>query len=81
MAARSWLHTLFARKVRPITARPRVRLCLEVLEDRTAPAVFNVGAGDVAGLIAAINTANSNGDPSNTINLTKSTYDLTAINN
>ncbi|HEY7308797.1 MAG TPA: choice-of-anchor Q domain-containing protein [Gemmataceae bacterium] len=44
------------------------------------PAVFNVGAGDVATLIADINIANSNGQ-SNTINLTKSTYDLKAVNN
>jgi hypothetical protein len=52
---------------------------LEVLEDRTVPTVFNVGGGDVAALIADINTANGNGQ-SNTINLTKSTYTLTTIN-
>src|SRR6516225_9744730 len=57
-----------------------VRLQLEELEDRTVPAVFNVGAGDVATLIADINTANSNGQ-SNIINLTQSTYTLTTINN
>jgi hypothetical protein len=50
------------------------------LEDRTVPTVFNVGPGDVATLIADINTANSNGQ-SNIINLTQSTYDLTVINN
>jgi hypothetical protein len=61
-------------------ARRRVRLCLEGLEERVVPAMFNVGAGDVAGLIAAINTANGNGQ-SNIINLTASTYNLTAINN
>jgi hypothetical protein len=58
----------------------RVRLQLEALEDRMVPAVFNVGAGDVATLIADINTANSNGQ-SNTINLTASTYDFTSANN
>jgi hypothetical protein len=60
--------------------RRRVRPCLEILEDRTVPTIFNVGSGDVATLITAINTANSNGQ-SNTINLTASTYDLTSINN
>src|SRR5262249_40676852 len=61
----------------------RVRPLLEVLEDRTAPAVFNVLTGDVAGLVADINTANTNNDPNgNTINLTAgSTYNLTTINN
>jgi hypothetical protein len=57
---------------------------LEHLENRLAPAVFNVAADDVYGpngLVAAINTANSNGDSNNTINLKKSTYDLTTINN
>src|SRR5262249_46826966 len=42
---------------------------LEVLEDRTVPAVFNIANGDVTsptGLIAAINTANGNGQ-ANTI--------------
>jgi hypothetical protein len=51
-----------------------------MLEDRLVPTMFNVGAGDVAGLIADINTANSNGQ-SNVINLTDSTYDLTTVNN
>jgi hypothetical protein len=85
MFASSWLCQLqrrwFPRRViRRVPVR-RVRPWLEVLEDRTVPAVFNVGAGDVAALIADINTANSNGDPNNIINLTKSTYDLTAVNN
>jgi len=44
------------------------------------PAVFNVGAGDVATLIADIRTANSNGQ-SNTINLTAGTYDFTSAAN
>jgi len=61
-------------------SKRHVRLQLEELEDRTVPAVFNVGAGDVATLIADIKTANSNGQ-ANTINLTASTYDFTSANN
>ena len=40
-------------------------------------ATFNVAAGDVAGLAAAINTANGNGE-ANTINLAAGTYSLTS---
>ena len=43
-------------------------------------AVFNISSGDVAGLIAAINEANVNGDE-NTINLAAGTYIVTAVNN
>jgi hypothetical protein len=43
-------------------------------------AVFNIASGDVTGLIAAINAANSNGEE-NTINLEPGTYTLTAIDN
>jgi hypothetical protein len=40
---------------RPVASRSlRTKLLLEALEDRTAPAIFTVGPGDVAGLIAAI---------------------------
>jgi hypothetical protein len=42
-------------------------------------AVFNVASGDVTGLIAAINAANSNGEE-NTIILEAGTYTLTAVN-
>jgi hypothetical protein len=43
-------------------------------------ATFNIANGDAAGLIAAIQTANSNGDASNTINLARNgTYVLTAV--
>lgn len=59
----------------------RMRPCLEVLEDRTVPTIFNVGPGDVATLIKDIATADLNGESRNVINLTKSTYDLTGINN
>ena len=43
-------------------------------------AVFNIPAGDVAALIAAITTANGNGKD-DTINLAAGTYSLTVINN
>ena len=42
--------------------------------------VFNISSGDVAGLIAAINEANANGEE-NTINLDAGTYTLTAVHN
>ena len=61
-------------------SRRSIRPLLETLENRLTPAVFNVGAGDTATLIADINTANSNGQ-SNTINLTASIYYLTTVNN
>jgi hypothetical protein len=58
---------------------------LEHLETRLTPAMFDVAAGDVYGpngLVAALNAANSNGDPNgNVINLTASTYDLTNVDN
>ncbi len=73
MYALPWLRQLQRhwsprRVIRPAPVRRRAWPCLEVLEDRTVPANFNVGAGDVATWIATINTANSNGQ-SNTINL------------
>jgi hypothetical protein len=43
-------------------------------------AVFNISSGDVAGLISAINAANSNGEE-NTIYLAPGVYSLTAVNN
>jgi hypothetical protein len=47
----------------------------------TQAATYNVGNGDVAGLIAAINAANSSPAP-NTINLASgATYTLTAVDN
>src|SRR5262245_48558989 len=86
MFAHPWLGQLLRRWFpRRASRRPplprRMRLHVEGLEERTVPTVFNVGAGDVAGLIADINTANTNGQSSNTINLTASIYDLTAVNN
>ena len=43
-------------------------------------AVFNIPSGNVTALIAAINTANANGEE-NIINLEAGTYTLTAIDN
>jgi hypothetical protein len=54
--------------------------CLSLSSVPAYAAVFNVASGDVAGLIAAINAANANGEE-NTINLTPGTYTLTAIDN
>lgn len=48
--------------------RTRRSVTFEVLEDRMAPAIFNIANGDVPGLIAAINTANTNSQ-ADTINL------------
>src|SRR5262245_5800928 len=76
MFPRSWIRRLFAthvpRVIRKAPARFRPRL--ESLEDRLAPATFDVAAGDVGGLVAAINAANDeslNPGP-DTINLTRS---------
>ncbi|HEY4308398.1 MAG TPA: hypothetical protein VGN12_03000 [Pirellulales bacterium] len=52
------------------------RLHFEPLEARRLLAVFN--ASDVAGLLAAVNAANTNGDTSNTINLAAGTYALSS---
>ena len=53
------------------------RLSLERLEDRTAPAVINVGAGDLTGLRNAINTAVGNGE-ADTINIAAGTINIDA---
>jgi len=61
--------------------RNRYHPQLDLLEDRTAPAMFSVAPGDVVGLIVAVNTANADGQ-SNTINLEAgSTYALTGVDN
>lgn len=54
--------------------RPGVPLHLEVLEDRTAPAVYNVPNGtepgiNIGSLNAAIQLADTNSDTTNIINL------------
>jgi hypothetical protein len=53
-----WLDTsVTTTRSRSARARPRVRQ----LEDRTVPTLFTIANGDVAGLIAAVKTANGDG--------------------
>src|SRR5262245_52036787 len=65
------------------TMRTRLQLSrllvivLAVVPSPAGAAVFNVGSGDVAGLIAAVNAANATAEP-DTINLAAGTYTLTA---
>jgi hypothetical protein len=82
MTVRTWIRKLFARPVsRPIKAPGRFRPGLEALEDRLVPANFTIANGDVAGLIAAIITSNSN-NQADTINLAAGgTYTLTSVDN
>ncbi len=65
------------------TTPRRVRLQLEVLEDRTVPAggLPYATAANVSQLIADINYANQNPSTAFTINLTDSTYDFTSADN
>jgi hypothetical protein len=44
MTVRTWFRKLFARKRRPVAARPRTRPGLETLEDRSVPAVLTVNS-------------------------------------
>lgn len=55
-------------RIPSLLGRLRSRLRLEQIEQRLAPAVFNIANGDVPGLIAAIQTANINNE-SDAINL------------
>ncbi|MGH7885179.1 MAG: choice-of-anchor Q domain-containing protein, partial [Thermodesulfobacteriota bacterium] len=66
---RKWKHSLAG-----------VALLLALGASPAMAADFNVSGGNVADLIAAINTANSNGEADNII-LDGSTFTLTAINN
>jgi hypothetical protein len=84
----SWLcrlsHAFGVKKSQPSRQRkfrPVARLFVEPLEPRLTPASIPVPAGNVTALIAAINTANSNGAVSNTITLAPSTYTLTSVDN
>jgi hypothetical protein len=66
------------------TVRPRVRPCLEYLEDRLVPAVIDVTSlADTNGpgtLAAAFQTANTNGQTSNTIDITVAgTYHISNV--
>src|SRR5262245_15759817 len=75
-------------KCGPLTsARQRGRsplrrpLGLEPLEDRTLPSTFHVANGDVAGLIAAIHTADSNQQDNTIILARDGSYVLSAADN
>ncbi|MDG3008348.1 beta strand repeat-containing protein [Paludisphaera mucosa] len=62
-------------------SKARSRKCsIEHLEDRTVPAVFNVSSGLVSDLVTAVETANANVDPADTINLS-GTYTFTQADN
>lgn len=63
-------------KIHQRARRPVLRL--SNLEDRLAPAVFNIPAGDIAAFRAAITTSNSNNQP-DTINLASGTYAFTDV--
>ena len=68
MTVRAWVCKLFARPVsRPITAPPRCRPHLEVMEDRLAPAAYHVTSlgddGSAGTLRDAITQANANPGP------------------
>jgi hypothetical protein len=77
---RDWL---YQRRATSCVSKKRasVRLNLDELEERCCPAVFNIAAGDVAGLIAAITTSNTN-NQADTINLAAgATYSISTVNN
>jgi len=82
MNMRSWIRSLFTRRgTRTLRKAPkRVRLEVEELEARLTPTTYTVTSGLASDLVAAINTANSNGQASNTI-LLSGTYTLTGIDN
>ncbi|MBV8557368.1 MAG: hypothetical protein JO116_17530, partial [Planctomycetaceae bacterium] len=77
-----WLSDAIRRQQRPRRERARRRttaLVLEPIEDRIAPATFAVS--NVAGLINAIKTANTNQE-NNTIQLAATgSYVLSAVDN
>ena len=70
-------------RLRATLPRHNTRLMLERLEDRIVPAgpTIRVANGDVAGLIAAINTANSDGQPTTISLAANGDYVLTQVNN
>lgn len=60
----------------PRTIR-RARLMVQSLERRETPANFNIANGDVAGLVAAINTSNGNNEPDTITLAVNGTYTFT----
>ena len=67
MSLQPWRRVISS-AVRPISQVLRVRPRVEPIEQRIAPAIFNIANGDVPALIAAIQVANINNEP-DTINL------------
>jgi hypothetical protein len=57
----TWLTGAGKSTLRSRRPKRACRPCLELLEDRAVPTLFNIAAGDVPGLIAALDTANTNG--------------------
>jgi hypothetical protein len=72
-----------ARNSRPraIPRRRRTTLFVEQLEDWIVPSTITVPNGNVAALITAINTANTNTQPTTIVLAANGVYDLTTINN
>ncbi len=73
--SRVWSKAFASKRRKPLSARPRTRLGLEYLEDRLVPAtvidVTTLSDGTGPGTLrSAINQANTDGDPTNVINLT-----------
>jgi hypothetical protein len=61
--------------------RPGLALSLELLEERTVPATFPIANGDVSGLIAAIHTADGNGQDNTIVLARGGSYVLGAADN
>jgi uncharacterized repeat protein (TIGR01451 family) len=59
---------VITRAARPTSQVRKIRPKVEQIEQRIAPAIFNIGDGDIPALILAIQTANINNEP-DTINL------------
>ena len=79
MTMRLWIRQLFTRSAtRTLRKAPRCcRPMLETLEDRLTPAVFNVTAGSVTSLAAAITFANAN--PGTDVIVPSGTYNLATL--
>jgi hypothetical protein len=61
----------------PNRRRPFARLRCVPLDERIVPATFNIADGDVAGLVAAIAAANTNGEPDTITLAPAGTYTFT----
>ena len=56
----------------------KCRLRVETIEERLAPAVFNIAVGDIVALSAAITTSNTNNE-ADVINLAPGTYNFSVV--